>query len=73
MEHQQSVRLGAQPEVLRICGLSKSEIWRRVHAGTFPQPIRLGRRCTRWNIAEVEAWVRERLDERDSAATNKER
>ena len=58
-------RLGAQPEVSNIVGLSKSEIHRKVKAGTFPAPVRLGRRCTRWNIAEVENWIRDRLGERD--------
>ena len=64
---EQSIRLGAQPEVLKICGLSKSEVWRRVRNGSFPEPVRLGKRCTRWNLAEIEDWVRARLAEREKA------
>ena len=48
-----------QSDVVRIVGLSKSEIWRRVNAGTFPTPIRLGDRATRWEASELEAWMKE--------------
>jgi len=63
MENQ--IRLGAQPQVSAIAGISKSEIWRLVRQGRFPEPVRLGKRCTRWNLVEVEQWVRERLAERN--------
>jgi prophage regulatory protein len=65
---QSAPRLGAQPEVSKIAGIEKSEIWRRVKAGTFPAPVRLGTRCTRWNLVEVEEWARQRLAERDQKA-----
>jgi len=68
MQDQQAPRLGARPQVSAIAGISKSEIWRRVKAGSFPAPIKLARRCTRWNLAEVEQWVRDRLAERDVKA-----
>lgn len=62
MEQQpQFIRL---PEVLRIVGLSKSEIWRRIQAGTFPTPIKLGDRATRFELGEVQAWASARLAER---------
>lgn len=57
-------RLGAQAEVTEIAGIKKSEIWRRVKAGTFPPPIRLGPRCTRWDLTEVEQWARDQLARR---------
>jgi prophage regulatory protein len=64
MESQpQFIRL---PEVLRIVGLSKSEIWRRIQAGTFPAPIKLGDRATRFELSEVHAWASARLAERPS-------
>jgi prophage regulatory protein len=61
-----SPRLGALPAVIEIAGIHRSEIWRRVRDGRFPRPVRLGERCTRWNLAEVEQWVRDRLAERDA-------
>jgi predicted DNA-binding transcriptional regulator AlpA len=58
-------QLIALPEVRRITGLSKSEIWRRVsdveHYPDFPKPIRMGTRCTRWNLPEVRSYVAVRL------------
>lgn len=64
---QNQAQLIRLPDVLRITGLSKSEIWRRVNERRFPEPIRLGERCTRWEITEVQSWVAARLSERKSA------
>ena len=62
----EEVELGALPQVRAIAGISRSEVYRRVAANTFPVPVRLGPRCTRWNLPEVRAWVVARLAERKS-------
>lgn len=55
-------------EVVRISGISRSEIWRRCKSGAFPQPTRdLGPHCTRWSQSEVQAWVRARLAARSKS------
>jgi prophage regulatory protein len=61
----QQVELGALPKVRAIVDLSKSEIFRRIKADTFPKPVRLGSRCTRWNLQEVREWAAARLAERE--------
>ena len=33
------------PEVVRITGLSKTTIWRRVKSGDFPAPVRPWQSC----------------------------
>lgn len=40
---------------------SVSTIWRRAsnEPATFPQPIRLGKRCTRWRMGDVRAFIGE--------------
>lgn len=38
-------------------GMSSATIYRKVAAGEFPQPVRLGKRCTRWKAADVRAWI----------------
>ena len=38
-------------------GLSHSEIYRRVRAGTFPKPLKLGPRCVRWRSSEIDSWI----------------
>ncbi len=60
------IALIATPETSRISGISRTEIWRQVKAKKFPQPVRLGPRCTRFSLEEVRAWVLARLAERDT-------
>jgi prophage regulatory protein len=38
-------------------GLSAATIYRKLAAGEFPTPVRLGSRCTRWKAADVRAWI----------------
>ncbi len=42
-----------------ITGLGKSTIYARLKAndGSFPKPIRLGTRCTRFKAGEITAWL----------------
>jgi len=46
-----------------ITGLSCSEIYRRVAAGTFPAQINLGPKSVVWIEAEVLAWCEARIAE----------
>jgi prophage regulatory protein len=43
--------------VIAVSGLSKSHIYAKLKAGTFPAPVRLGARCTRWRSADLHAWL----------------
>ena len=43
-------------EVTALTGLSRTTLWRRVKDGSFPQPIRLSRRCVGWFAADVAEW-----------------
>ncbi|WP_338157389.1 helix-turn-helix transcriptional regulator [Burkholderia glumae] len=45
-----------RPLIERV-GLSKSEIYRRIQAGTFPRPIALGVRAVGWLERDVELWL----------------
>ncbi|AOJ49728.1 MULTISPECIES: helix-turn-helix transcriptional regulator [Burkholderia] len=45
-----------RPLIERV-GLSKSEIYRRIQAGTFPRPIALGVRAVGWLERDVESWL----------------
>ena len=42
-------------------GLSRSTIYDRVKAGTFPAPISLGRKAVGWLESEIEAWISSRV------------
>jgi prophage regulatory protein len=45
------------PSVEARTGLSKSEIYRRIKLGTFPQPLKLGARAVAWPSASIDSWV----------------
>jgi prophage regulatory protein len=52
-----SPRFYRRPEVEARTGLKKSEVYRRSAAGTFPRPLKLGRRYTAWVADEVDNWI----------------
>lgn len=47
------------PQVLRVIPISKSTLWRRVMAGTFPAPVKLSVRVTVWRVEDVRRWMDE--------------
>ena len=44
-------------EVMARVGLSRTTIWRRVRAGTFPAPVELGVNAIGWHESEIAAWL----------------
>jgi len=48
-----------QPQVLGLVPISKSTLWRRVQAGTFPMPVKLSERVTVWRSEDVCRWIGE--------------
>ena len=56
------LRLLRFPEVLERTRLSKATIYRRLQAGKFPRPIRLGDRVVAWHADKIEQWVADRPD-----------
>ena len=46
-----------QPQVLSFVPISKSTLWRRVHARTFPAPLKLSERVTVWRVEDVRLWM----------------
>lgn len=44
-------------EVERETGLSRSTIYQRVKAGTFPVPVHLGARSVGWHVSDIEAFL----------------
>ena len=45
------------PEVMARTGLSRTTLWRRVRAGTFPPPCELGENSIGWPASAVNAWL----------------
>lgn len=53
-------RMLRAPEVMARTGLSRSTIWRRVRAGTFPAPVELGVNSIGWPALAVTEWLENR-------------
>ena len=47
------------PQVIAKTGIGRSEIYKRMKAGSFPQRRKLGPRCVVWVRSEIDQWVRE--------------
>lgn len=50
-------------------GLSRTEVARRMAAGTFPQKLQLGVRTVAWLENEIDGWVAEQI--RNAASLRK--
>jgi len=64
VRHAQPIEAATHPNALlrntvvqALTGQSRSTIYAKVAAGTFPAPVKLGARCTRWRAADVTAWL----------------
>ncbi len=49
-------------------GLSRSTIYDRIKAGTFPAPISLGEKAVGWIESEIDAWLNARIQASRKAA-----
>jgi len=63
MDHPMTRPDGPTPRLLtprdvysRVC-MSRATIHRRVRAGAFPQPVRLGPNRKAWRESDVTAWI----------------
>ncbi|WP_367154248.1 helix-turn-helix transcriptional regulator [Methylomonas sp. HYX-M1] len=43
-------------------GLSRSTIYERIKAGTFPAPISLGAKSVGWLESEIDAWLASQIE-----------
>ncbi len=48
------------PEVIERTGISRTTIWRRIRAGTFPAPVQLGSNSIGWSEPAIIEWVESR-------------
>ena len=59
-------------EVEQLTGLSHSTIFRKVRDGTFPAPVKVGKRALRWRESDVRAWIDSCPPSNGEAAKGKE-
>lgn len=53
-------RILRRREVERLTLLSKASIYRQMQLGTFPIPLKLGRRAVAWRADEIHEWIASR-------------
>ncbi len=56
-----STRLIRRPEVERLTGLKKSQLYALSNEGDFPQRVKLGNRSVAWPENLVNDWIAERM------------
>ena len=44
-------------EIEQRTGLSRSTIFRKVRDGTFPAPVKIGKRALRWLESGIRVWI----------------
>lgn len=49
-----------RPIVEQQTGLSRSSIYAMMAEGSFPKPVRIGKRAVAWRSSEVHAWIEAR-------------
>ena len=45
---------------------SASTLWRKVRAGTFPSPVKLGPAITAWRSSDVASWLNQQAEVAES-------
>ncbi len=50
------------PKTSAKSGLSKPSIYRKVADGTFPKPIKLGKRAIGWLEKDIEDWISNQIE-----------
>ncbi|MGF7243386.1 prophage regulatory protein [Pseudomonas oryzihabitans] len=63
-------RLLRRREVELKTGKSRASIYADIRAGTFPEPVCIGRNSVAWVETELEAWISARLADRDQASAS---
>lgn len=55
------IRFIRLPEVLALCGKSKSSVYLAIKNGEFPAPVKLSARSSAWIQSEIAAWAAARV------------
>ena len=57
------------PETLNKTGLSRTRLYVAIAKGEFPQPVKLRPtgRAIAWPAAEIDAWIAQRMADREAA------
>tara|TARA_B110001454_G_scaffold211987_1_gene228265 strand:- start:464 stop:649 length:186 start_codon:yes stop_codon:yes gene_type:complete len=57
MAHDRNERILRLPEVKSRTGLSRSSIYAKISAGTFPPQLKLGVKIVGWYQSDISEWI----------------
>ncbi|WP_341457322.1 helix-turn-helix transcriptional regulator [Brucella anthropi] len=52
-----SMRLLPLQEVMKITGIARATIYKKINEGSFPKAVKLSSTCVRWRSDEIEDWI----------------
>lgn len=58
-----SNRIFRRPDVEILTGLSRSTLYAMMAEGTFPKPVKLGKRAVGWREVDLSNWLESRSTE----------
>lgn len=50
-------------EVCHATGLGKTRVYQMIAEGSFPPPVKVGSRASRWPASWVQQWIEDRIRE----------
>jgi prophage regulatory protein len=68
--NRQTRRIIRSSNVVSKTGYSRMQIYRLEKAGEFPKRVRLGPNSVGWVESEVDAWIDEKIQNRDAGAAS---
>ncbi|OWY15560.1 DNA-binding protein [Thioclava sp. F34-6] len=55
-------RIYRRPDVEKLVGLSRSTLYAMMAEGSFPKPVKLGKRAVGWRETDLHIWLNNRLN-----------
>ncbi len=53
-------RIYRRHDVEKLTGLSRSTLYAMMAEGTFPKPVKLGKRAVGWHELDIQEWIQTR-------------
>jgi prophage regulatory protein len=57
LNYKSSLQLIKLKQASELTKLSKSTIYTFIQAGTFPRPVKIGRRAVAWRLSDISKWL----------------
>ncbi|KAB2681768.1 MULTISPECIES: helix-turn-helix transcriptional regulator [Brucella/Ochrobactrum group] len=55
----ETTRLMPLQEVIKITGIQRATIYKKINEGSFPKAVKLSPTCVRWRSDEIQQWIEE--------------